>query len=210
MRIDGDVGAIGGVGGGAQLRAIFFAGLRDASGEFDDRFPAGNYAEDVGEAFDGCELLVGVEDVEFGFVGREGGASILLHVVFAVLRGGVERVGKIGGAIGGELGDGFFEERAIVREVREDRELRAKSDDGDEVGLGHLLLDEFFGGVVGADQIVGLHGGEIEEQDDQAAVAHLIAGRGGGGRVGAFLSTETTMGFASTVAAVSTCFDVFE
>ena len=84
-RIDRNVGAICGVGGGAQLRAIFFAGLRDAAGEFDQRFSAGDSAENVGEAFDGCEFLVGIEDVEFGFIGREGGAGIFLDVVFAVL-----------------------------------------------------------------------------------------------------------------------------
>ena len=64
----------------------------------------------------------------------------------------------------------------IVGEIREDSELRGESDDGDYVGFGHLLLDEFFRGVVRADQIVGLHGREIEEKNDQAAVAQLIAG----------------------------------
>ena len=109
-RINRDVRAIRGVGGGAKLRAIFFAGLRDASGEFDERFSAGDSAENVGEAFDGGEFLVGIEDVEFGFVGREGGAGIFLDVVFAVFRRGVERIGKIGGAVFGYLRDGFFEQ----------------------------------------------------------------------------------------------------
>ncbi len=64
----------------------------------------------------------------------------------------------------------------IVGEIREHDKLRGKSDDGDDVGFGHLLLHEFFGRVVRADQVVGLHGREIEEQDDQAAVAQLVAG----------------------------------
>ena len=109
-RINRDVRAIRGVSGGAQLRAIFFAGLSDASGEFDERFSAGNSAEDVGEAFNCGEFLVGIEDVEFGFVGREGGAGVFLDVVFTIFRGGVERIGKIGGAVFSYLRDGFFEQ----------------------------------------------------------------------------------------------------
>ena len=108
------------------------------------------------------------------------------------------------------MGDGFFEERAVIREIREDREVRGKSDDGDDVRFGHLLLDEFLGGVVGADQIVGLHRGEIEEQDDQAAVAQLIAGRGGGGRVGAFVIHGDYDGFRVYRCSGLDLFDIFE
>ena len=68
-RINGDVGAIRGVRRGAQLRAIFLARLRDAAGEFDQRFPSGNSAQHVRKTFDGRELLVRIEYVEFGFVG---------------------------------------------------------------------------------------------------------------------------------------------
>ena len=120
--IDGDVGAIGGVGGGAQLRAVLFAGLRDAAGEFDHRFASGNHAEHVGQAFDGFELLVGIEDVEFGFVGGVRGAGVLLHVVLAVLRRGVQRIGELRRNAGKKLRDGFVELVVVVGESRRARE----------------------------------------------------------------------------------------
>ena len=55
-----------------------------------------------------------------------------------------------------------------------------ESDDGDQVGLGHLLLHEFLGGIVRADQIVVCQRSQVEEQHDQAAVAQrsLIGVRG--------------------------------
>src|SRR6185437_12381363 len=51
--IDGNVGAIRGVRGSLQFSAIFFAGLRDAPGEFNKRFSAWNRGEDIREALDG-------------------------------------------------------------------------------------------------------------------------------------------------------------
>ena len=97
----------------------------------------------------------------------------------------------------------------IVGEIREDCKFRGKSDDGDDVGFGHLLLDEFFGGVVGADQIVGLHGSEVEEEDDQAAVAQLVAGGCGGGCVRAFVIHRDYDGFRVYCCGGFDLFDVF-
>ncbi len=157
------------------LRAVFFAGLGDAAGEFDHRFSSRNHPEDVGQALDGLELLVGIEDVEFSFIGAIGGAGILLYIVFAVLRGGVKRVGKLRGHAGKKLRDRFVESVAIVGEVREHAESGAEGNDRDQIGFGHLLPDKFGGGVVGADQVVTSHRGEIEEKNQETAIAGLLA-----------------------------------
>ncbi len=156
-RIDGDVGAVGGVGRGRQFGAILFPGLGDAAGEFDERFAARDRRQHIGDALDGDELLVGVENVEFGLIGRVGGLGILLDVVLAILRGGVLIVGELRGGAGHDLVDGFLEDGAIVGEIREHGELRAEDDDGDEIGGRHLLREEFHCRVVGANDVVGFH-----------------------------------------------------
>ena len=92
-RVDGNVGAIRGVGGGDQFGAVFLAGLRDAAGELNDGFFAGNSIQNFAQRFDGGELAVGIEDVEFGVVGGEGRAGVLGDGGFAVGRGG--RVGQL-------------------------------------------------------------------------------------------------------------------
>ena len=62
---------------------------------------------------------------------------------------------------------------------------------------------------MGADQIVRLHRRQIEKEHQQAAVAQLIVCiASAAGVFGPSLSTGTTIGFASSAAAVSTCFDV--
>ena len=71
--------------------------------------------------------------------------------------------------------DGFVDGRAIVGEICEHGDSCGKSDDGDDVRFSHLLLDEFLRGVMRADQVVGLHGRYVEEKDDEAAIAQLIA-----------------------------------
>ena len=77
--------------------------------------------EHVGKTLNGGQLLIGVEDVEFRFVGREGIAGILLHVVFAVLSGGIEPVGDLRSGAGRICGHGFFERRPIVGEIGQHR-----------------------------------------------------------------------------------------
>ena len=74
--VDGNVGAVRGVGRGDELRAIFLAGLRDAAGELNDRFLAGNSFEDFAQRFDGGEFPVRIENVEFRVVGGERRAGV--------------------------------------------------------------------------------------------------------------------------------------
>ena len=52
----------------------------------------------------------------------------------------------------------------------------------------HLLVEVIAGGILGAVDVVGLHGGEVEEHDDEAMVAQLC--RGGG----AVLRAEDAVG----------------
>ena len=53
-------------------------------------------------------------------------------------------------------------------------------DEGDEIGGLHLLVDEVLGAFDGAVDVLGLHGGEIEEEDHKAVVAEVF---GVGGEV---------------------------
>lgn len=169
--VEGDVGAVGGVGGGAELRAVFFAGLRDAAGELNDGLAARDVAEQVGESLEGGELAVGIEDVELGLVGGEGGTVVLGDGVIG--RG--RKVGELGILTGDEAGHGLFEEVAIVGEVGEDLQLVAEGDHADQVGRRHLLAEELARRVGRAEQVFGLERGHIEEEDDHAAVAHGLA-----------------------------------
>ena len=173
-RVDGDVGAIGGVGDGAQLGAIFLARLRDPAREFNQRLSSGNSRQHIRETFDGRKLLVGVEHVEFGFIGRVRGAGIFLNVVLAVLGGGVERVRDLRGRAGNQLSDGLVERGAIVGEIREHREARAEHHHGNQIGGRHLLLQKFLRCRVRAENVVRLHRSHVEEQDDHAAVADRV------------------------------------
>ncbi len=150
-------------------------------------FLSGNSAQHVRKAFDGCELLVRIEHVEFGFIRRVRRAGIFLDVVFAIGRRGIERTREVRGIVRRQLRDRFVQDGAIVREIREDVYARRENDDGDHVGLGHLLLHEFVGRIVRANQVVRLHRSEIEEQHDQAAVAQRVADRVRGRRIRTFV-----------------------
>ncbi len=70
-RVDGNIRAVRGVGRGDQLRAVFLAGLRDAAGELNHGFLSGNAFQHFAQGFDGGELPVGIEDIEFRVVGGE-------------------------------------------------------------------------------------------------------------------------------------------
>ena len=69
--VNGNVGAICRIRCGAQFRTIFLACLRDSARKLDHGFSARNRRKNVGKAFHGEQLLIGIEDVEFGFVGCE-------------------------------------------------------------------------------------------------------------------------------------------
>ena len=51
--------------------------------------------------------------------------------------------------------------------------VRRERDERDHVGGQHFVLDEFFGGVDAAIDLLGVHAGEIEEQEHEAAIARV-------------------------------------
>ena len=93
--VDRDVGAVRGVGGGAELRAVVFAGLRDAAGELDHRFFAGDVAQQIGDRFQRDELAIGVENVELGVVGGEGRVGVFGDGGLIAERGGRGQRGEL-------------------------------------------------------------------------------------------------------------------
>ena len=140
-------------------------------------FRPGNRGENIDEALHGEEFLVGIECVELGFVGRVRRAGILLHVVLAILRRGIGKIGELRGDIRGESRHCFLELGAIVREIGPHRQAGSIGDNRDQVGAGHLLLDELQRGIVSARDVVSLHRRQIEEQDEHPAIADLVAYR---------------------------------
>jgi hypothetical protein len=53
-------------------------------------------------------------------------------------------------------------------------EAGVERDEGDEVGRLHLLVDEVDGGVDGTVHVLGLHAGEVEEEDHQAMIVEVF------------------------------------
>ena len=141
-RIDRDIGTIRCVGCCPQLGSILFAGLRDSACKFDHGFSSGNCGKNIDEALHGEELLIGVECVELGFVRCVRRAGVLLHVVLAILRRGVGKIGELRGDIRRETRHCLLELRAIIREIGPHGEASGIHDDGYQVGACHLLLDE--------------------------------------------------------------------
>ncbi len=66
--------------------------------------------------------------------------------------------------------------RLVGGEVLVHGEAGGQADDGDEVGRLHLLVDVVLGGLDGAVDVFGLHGAEVEEDDDEAVVAQVLRG----------------------------------
>ncbi len=69
-------------------------------------------------------------------------------------------------------------------EILIDEEGTSQRNNRDQVGRSHLCIDVVLGGSDGAIDFVGLHGGEIEEQNDEAAIFELVGRIGGGIRWG--------------------------
>ena len=179
-REEGDVVADGGVDGAAQLRFVVHAGLADAAGEIDQGLLFGQRAQHAGGRFQRGQFAVGIEDVEFGIVGGEGGAGI-----FLVIGAGGAVHGEIGAFADGQALDDLGERVAIVGEILQDLEVAGERHDGHQVGGRHLGLEELLGGGLGADLVLNRHGGHVEEHDQQAAVLVLhFAGLGGRDLIG--------------------------
>jgi hypothetical protein len=86
-------------------------------------------------------------------------------------------IGKLRCGAGQNLRHGLVQDSAIVGEIREHRQLRAEDHHGDEVGGCHLLRQELQRRIVRAKDVVRLHRAQVEEKDNHAAVAHLVADR---------------------------------
>ena len=171
--VNGNVRAIRGIGRGDELRAIFLAGLRDAAGELNDGFLAGNSFENFTQRLDGGELAVRIENIEFRVVGGERRAGVFGDGGFPIRRR--RRIGQLRERrfVAGHQGvDGLLEQFAIVREIRDDFQRVAEGDDGDEVRGSHLLLKILLRGACRAQQILRLQRSEVEEHHDHAVIAH--------------------------------------
>jgi len=173
--VDGEVGAYGGVDGGAQGGLVLDAVALDSAGEVEHGFLLVNVGEGFGDGGDGEELAVGVEVVELALVGGECGC--VLDLIGGAGGSGSEALrGCAGVAV-----DGVEQELLVLGEVLIDGEVGVKGDGGDDVGGLHLFVDVVAGGLLGADDVVGLHGGEVEEEHDEAVVAQLLRRGDGGG-----------------------------
>ena len=70
-----------------------------------------------------------------------------------------------------------MEQRGLVGgEILIEREAGIERDDGDQVGGLHLFVDVILRGVDGAVDVLRLHRGEVEEEDDQPVIAELLVG----------------------------------
>jgi hypothetical protein len=75
--VERHIGLHGGVHGGGQLRLVIAVAVaRHAAGEVDQRLLFRQRAEHLGRGFESRQLAVGIEDVEFGIVRREGRAGV--------------------------------------------------------------------------------------------------------------------------------------
>ena len=190
------------------MRAVFLAGLRDSAGEFHHRFSSRDAAQHVCEALDGCQLLVRVEHVELGLIRGVSRAGIFLDVIFSIGRGGVEGACEVRRVVGRKLRDRFIQHVAIVCEIGEHAEARRENNHGHDVRLAHLLLHELVRRIVRANQVVGLHRSEVEEQHDQAAVAQGIADDVRGRRIRAFVVNRDDDRLVVRCGRGLDCFDV--
>ena len=175
-----DVRAHGGIDRSFDLRLILDAGFSDPAREIDHGFLFGKDAQLAGGVFESGQLAVGVEDVEFGFVGGETAA------VVALIAGCGGEIGQIGALANGQFAEGGDQGFAIVGPLLDDFDGRRVGHDFDQVGRGHLGLKEFDGGFLGSQLVRGLHRGHVEEHAQQAAilVADGTGCRGGYGRLG--------------------------
>ena len=166
--VDGEVGAHGGVDGGAERSFVLDAVARDAAGEVEQRLLLVDFCEGLGDGAQGEELAVGVEVVVLALVGRVAGG------VFHLVGVGVGALGEAL-ALGAVVGADFVDERVFVGgKVLIDAERVAERDQSDEVGGLHFCAQEGLRRIHGALQILGLHGGEVEEHHDQSVIAQFL------------------------------------
>jgi hypothetical protein len=118
--------------------------LRDAAGELNQGFLAGNAIQDFANSFDGGELSVGIEDVELRIVGDERRSGVFGDGCFAV--GGRGRFGQRGqrGFVAGNEGvHGLLQQFTVVCEIRNHLQRVAEFHDAHQIRRRHLLRRYF-------------------------------------------------------------------
>jgi hypothetical protein len=144
-RVKRDIRADRGVHGGSKLALVFDAGLRNARGEIDERLLLGEGSQAVGGRFESGQLLIGVKDVELGFVGHE-----RTGVVAFGRRPRIAEAVHFARCADLELADIADQKFPIIGEVFDCFDRRAVGHDGDQIGRGHLLLQEQNGAILRA------------------------------------------------------------
>ncbi len=89
--------------------------------------------------------------------------------------GAVLKALSLCGGIGGKTSENFG---AVVAEIEIELEIGGEGNQGNQIGHLHVLVHVFFGGIDGPIDLFGLHRGKIEEEQHQAAVAHVLGGLG--------------------------------
>src|SRR6185437_1242257 len=177
--VDGGIGLDAGVDRRAQGNLVVHPRALHAAREVDQRFLLLNALEHVADGFDRLQAAVGIGDVELAVVGGEGRAVI----GGAVARSGVARLEAAAGR-GIEAFEDFEQGGFVGGEILVDLQRVAQGGDGGQIGRLHLLLDVGLGLLHYVLNVLGLHGGEVEVEHDQAPVAILgtVGGHGDRGR----------------------------
>ena len=125
-------------------------------------------AERLHQGLNGEELEIGVERVEIGIVFGERAAG--LRGALGASRGAVVEALPFAGIVTGEHGGELL---LIIGEIAVHVHVGGKRNDGDQIRGLHLLVNEFLRRVHRAVNLLGLHGGKVEEEEDQAAIASI-------------------------------------
>ena len=167
-RIDRDVCFHRGGRRGAQRGLIVDAGLRDSVAEIDDRFFLRDFPERLHQRLECEKFSIGGEGVVIGVVGREGAAGF--GCAFGRTFGACVVALALAGTVGAQRREDFL---LVVGEIEIDMHVRRERNERDHVGREHFFFDEFCGGIHAAIDLLGIHAAEIEEQEDEAAVARI-------------------------------------
>ncbi len=157
----------GSADGSAQRGFVLDAVAREAAGEVEQRLALVHALQGFCDGADGIELAVGVERVVLAVV-RDVAAGVVGGSIGAAAFGAGSKALALGAVIDADA----VEQRGLVGgEVLVHAERCGHGDQRDEICRLHLLVHVVLRGFHRAVQIVGLHGAEIEEHDDEPVVA---------------------------------------
>ena len=165
------------------MRLIIHAVLVNAARDIQQHLLFGQRGQHVNRVFDGFQLAIGIENVEFGLIGHESRAGIFLRVGAHV----GER-GEIAHIADGQVFYDAFQLVAVGGEIGFHLHHAGIEQNGYLVGSRDLLIQEGESGILRAQLLGNAHGGEIEKQHQQAFVVILnVTGTfGGDHRLGIF------------------------